>query len=236
MKKEGCVFCQPELSFFPHFELHGVSHIDRVIIHESDNFLVKPDVLPGNPDGIHMLLIPKVHTLNFAGQNEFTDEIGRIMYTLEQHFGPLVVFEHGGLQEGSNHQSVYHAHAHLYGGLDGFDIISYMSDMLNGKLPPDYRNYPHQIVPATNYAFVTDAWRYFQRQPVPYLFIQQRPWGIFVSDPENNMASQITQRAMHLFFSGEIFDWKQLESHPDWQKLSIVRILSLLEKCKHIKR
>jgi hypothetical protein len=148
----------------------------------------------------------------------------------------LVVFEHGGLREEGKHQSIYHAHAHLIGGLEGFDVIRYMSDMLNGQLPPDKLTYPHQIVHAPNHAFVIDAWRYFQEQPVPYLFIQQKPLGIFVPDSEGNMASQITQRAMHLFFSGEILDWKQLESHPDWQKLSIVRILSLLEECKDIKR
>lgn len=237
MKKEGCSFCNSiKEKNFGFLQQYGVDSIHQKIIFESDNFFIKPDSFPVNPNGLHMLLVPKDHVLNFAVKNGLAHEIGKIMYTLEQNFGPLVVFEHGGLQEGSNHQSIYHAHAHLIGGLEEYDVIRYMSDILNGQLPPDFRNYPHQIVSAPDYAFVTNAWEAFQQHKTPYLYIEQGERGIFVPDSEGNMASQITQRAMHLFFSGEIFDWKQLESHPEWQKLSIVRILSLLEKCKHIKR
>src|SRR3989344_5506047 len=143
----NCAFCNSNKMNFPHFGIYGQSDLRSYIVAETDNFLVKPDVLPVNPDGRHMVVYPKEHVYNHAGLVEHSDEVGRLTYDLEQRFGPLVVFEHGGLQPGNNVQSIYHAHFHALGGLEGVDVISWMQYMLNGGLGPD-EIYPYEIVSA----------------------------------------------------------------------------------------
>lgn len=238
-EENKCPLCHLETSKFTHFIDLGVPGIDRYPVAETDHFFVKPDVLPGNPDGRHMLIFPKFHTYNFAqlATPEIIVEVGSLMKELEGFFGPLVVFEHGGLKDGQNHQSVYHAHTHAYGGLEGADVIAYMHDMLNGALEPDGLAYPHTIIPAPDYSFLANLREHFEG--TPYLYIQQGHWAIYASDPNGIMRSQITQRAMHNLFSRQELDWKRIQQHrewgDDWGRLSAQRIMNLIHWHQHNK-
>ncbi len=231
-KEDGCPFCHFGLSNFPHLTELGVPGVDRYTVAETRHFWVKPDVLPGNPEGKHILIIPRPHVYNYAGlaaDSGIVYELGGLMRELEARFGPLVIFEHGGLGPGQNHQSIYHAHFHAYAGLEGVDVISYMHDMLNGGLEPDGLVYPHVII--------KNLKAHFNGNPTSYLYIEQGPWAIYAPDPNGTMRSQITQRAMHLLFSGLKLDWKKIEEHrgwgDDWGKLSAQRIMSLIDFCQN---
>jgi len=150
--KEGCTFCYPKTSNFSHFRRYGKEKLDQFIVVETDDYLVKPDILPGNPDGCHMLIFPKNHIYNLSSLKNHKYRMGTLIKKLENKFGDdFAIFEHGGTGEGNNIQSVYHAHSHIYWGLGGFDLISYMKDMLSGKL--DGVVYPYKIVPAPSYVF-----------------------------------------------------------------------------------
>ena len=226
--KEGCPLCHLEESNFPHFDRYGVDHLDRFTGFESPHFFVKPDVLPNVKSGLHFLLVPKAHEYNLA---EFghTDEVGRILRTMEGKFGPVTIFEHGGIEEGSSNQSIYHAHAHLMFGLKA-RILDYMGDMLNGQLPPDFRVYDYKRIETPDFAFPNNLRQQFQGKP--YLYVQQGGEGIIV---HGDTASQITQRAMHLYSDGVIMDWKTLDQRPDLQKESVIRILKLIKNVRQHK-
>lgn len=221
--KEGCSFCHLEESNFPHFARYGVDHLDRFIGFESPHFLVKPDILPNAP--LHFLLVPKAHEYNFARSNH-TDEVGHILKEMEKKFGKAVIFEHGGIEEGSSNQSIYHAHAHLMYGLKG-RILDYMGNMLNGQLPPDYKVYNYQRIKTPNFAFPNNLHREFKGKP--YFYVQQGGEGLIV---HGDTASQITQRAMHLYTDGVIMNWKEMENDPELQKQSIIRILHLIRSVR----
>jgi len=227
MIKEGCSFCDIGVSDFPHFKEYGVDHLDQFVVAQTDHFNVKPDILPGNPDGRHMLIHPKFHTFNYAEMHAHAQEIGGLLYELEHRFGPLAVFEHGGTKEGNSNQSVYHAHFHAYGGLEGFDIISYMEYMLSGGLG---ERYDYLVKPAPDYAFLLNLKARYNGHP--YLYVEQGPWAIFAEDKDESMKSQITQRSMHQFFSGEILDWKKIPENDIFAKESVRRINNLIHKCR----
>jgi len=230
-KKDNCPFCFIGSYPFPHFEKFGRARLDTFPILETDNFQVKPDILPANPDGRHFLVFPKTHVHNFAqfgGNPLVVDELGRLVYQLEQKFGPLVIFEHGGVNEGNNHQSVYHAHFHVIGGLQGYDIISYMSDMVSGGLGQD-EIYPHRILPAPNYDFLSNLHHRFNGYP--YLYIEQGPWALYIEDGLEQIKSQVTQRAMHNFFSGKILDWKKIPKNEEFARESVRRLANIVDWC-----
>src|SRR3989338_1084130 len=226
----NCAFCNYNNQAFPHYERYGQDNLSRFVVAETDNFLVKPDILPGNSDGRHVLVHPKRHVYNHAGLVGHSDEVGRLTYDLEQKFGPLVVFEHGGLQPGNNVQSVYHAHFHAYGGLEKVDVIAWMQYMLNGGLGSD-EIYPYDIIPAPDFAFITNLSGRFNG--IPYLYVEQGPWGLIVEDCEERMRSQITQRSMHLLFSGEVLDWKKIPESELLARESVRRIRNLIDFCQH---
>lgn len=230
-KKDNCSFCFIGSSYFDHFRRFGRERLDTFPILESAHFQVKPDILPVNPDGRHFLVFPKDHVYNFAqfgGNRSIVDELGRLVYTLEQKFGPLVIFEHGGIQEGDNHQSVYHAHFHAIGGLKGFDIISYMKDMVSGGLGPD-EIYPYRILPAPNYDFLSNLHHRFNGHP--YLYVEQGSWALYIEDLNGQMRSQVTQRAMHKWFSGEILDWKKISENEEFARESVRRLANIVDWC-----
>ena len=153
--------------------------------------------------------------------------MGRILQTMEGKFGQAVIFEHGGIEEGSNNQSIYHAHTHLMFGFGKARILDYMGDMLNGRLAPDFRVYDYKRIKTPDVAFPNNLHNEFQGKP--YFYVQQGGEGIIV---HGDTASQITQRAMHLFSDGVIMDWKRIEENPDWQKQSIIRILKLIRNVR----
>ena len=105
-----------------------------------------PDVLPS---GIfHALVIPHEHRFSFAQNHGLGDEVGRLIYQLEETINrPVAWFEHGGVQEGSKVQSVYHNHAHVI-ATEGYRVIDYMEYELTGM------NIPHQRL------HVSDSGRY----------------------------------------------------------------------------
>lgn len=225
----NCPFCHRQ-NIFPHFQQFGVWNLESYRVAETDHFFVKPDVLPSNPDGRHFLVFPKKHVYNYAGLVEHTWEIGNLIYNLEQRFGPLVIFEHGGIRNGNNVQSVYHAHFHAIGGLEGIDIIDWMKYMLSGGLSSD-EVYPFEEIPAADYAFLNNLSGVFNG--CPYLYVEQGPRAIIVHDPEEKLQSQITQRSMHLFFSGEILDWKKIPENEEFARESVRRLANLIGLCEH---
>jgi len=230
-KKDKCPLCYVGSYPFPHFERFGRQRLDTFSILESDNFKVKPDILPVNPDGRHFLVFPKEHFYNFAqfgGNPLIVDELGRLVYQLEQQFGPLVIFEHGGVKDGNKNQSVYHAHFHAIGGLEGYDIISYMRDMVSGGLG-EGEVYPYQIFPAPNYDFLSNLHHRFNGHP--YLYVEQGPWALYIEDKDEKMKSQVTQRAMHRFFSGQILNWKEIPENEEFARESVRRLANIVDWC-----
>jgi hypothetical protein len=229
-KDPNCSFCYYKNSNFPHFEKFGKERLDRYLVSETDHFQVKPDILPGNPDGRHLLIHPKEHVFNHATLSYYADEVGHLLYSLEKKFGPLVIFEHGGLKSGQNNQSIYHAHFHAYGGLENTDIISYMAKMLKGGLGSE-EVYPFEILPAPDYAFITNLAGRFNNHP--YLYVEQGNWAIIVDDYQEKMKSQVTQRSMHRLFSGEELDWKKIPDREDFARESVRRIANLISLCEN---
>lgn len=226
MYKETCPFCNRYLKDFDFFEDYGLDQIVSFIAFESPNFLVKPDILPGVKTGLHFLLYPKDHIYNLAEVNHI-EEMGSVLRKMEKKFGKMAIFEHGGLEEGNSNQSKYHAHAHIIFGLDKYNMIDYMGDMLDGRLPPDRRQYEYQEIQTPKYAFPLNIREHFQNQP--YLYVQQGRKGIILSGKTTSM---ISQRAVHLLTDGEIMNWKEIEDRPDLQKQSILRILNLIKRCR----
>jgi len=230
-KKDKCSFCYVGSYPFPHFKDFGRARLDIFPILESDNFLVKPDILPTNPDGRHFLVFPKTHVYNFAqfgGNSLIVDELGRLVYQLEQRFGPLVIFEHGGVGEGNNHQSVYHAHFHAIGGLAGYDIIFYIKDMVSGGFGQD-EIYPYRILPAPNYDFLSNLHPHFNGHP--YLYVKQGSRALYIEDQNAGMRSQVTQRAMHRWFSGKVLDWKKIPENEEFARESVRRLANIVDWC-----
>lgn len=225
-----CVLCDYNKQDVPYFQRYGVRKLTSYVVAETPHYQVKPDIIPGNPDGRHLLVHPKEHVYNHAGLVGHSDEIGRLTYDLEQKFGPLVVFEHGGLQPGNNVQSVYHAHFHAYGGLEEVDVIRWMQYMLNGGLGSD-EIYPYEIISAPDRAFITNLSRRFNG--ISYLYVEQGSLGMIVEDREGKMKSQITQRSMHVYFSGQILDWKQIPHNEQFARESVRRISNLVELCEN---
>jgi hypothetical protein len=107
---------------------------------DTEHFKVSPDLLPVEPTGKHVLIVPKPtdkgdHFLSYAGLPSglgYPGEVKAILNRVENAWHTKVsVFEHGSVKSGSKHQSVYHAHAHVM-GTGNLNIIQYMSDVLAG--------------------------------------------------------------------------------------------------------
>ncbi len=229
--KKNCSFCNPNLEKHPHFQEFGLPpNISSYPILQTDFFRVKPDILPVNPDGFHLLLVPRSHILNTTElPEESYREIYELMKRIQELIGPYVIFEHGAIKEGSNHQSVYHAHVHLIGGIECYDVSRYLQDVLQGGLDQDEK-YSYQVIGTPSLVFPENIRKLFGGEaPCPYLYFQQGRQGLIVLDPENKMKSQVTQRAMSRF-SGQQLDWKQIVNGGEEEKIeSARRIRSLLD-------
>lgn len=115
-KDPNCRFCRPQESNFPHFEEYGIKErIDLFPVAQTDNVIVIPNILPVDPEGIHLLGILSPHCFSSAACSDLSVEVGRVILLAKEVVNePLVYLEHGGTNNRSNsHLSVVHAHFHL---------------------------------------------------------------------------------------------------------------------------
>lgn len=233
-----CSFCTPKRPDGKHFQLERVFGLpypmDQVPILESVHFIVKPDILPLEPNGFHALIIPKQykdggHPLAFAELSSFTDEVGHLVSDLETRWQtPILLAEHGANSPGSNHQSVYHAHTHGFGIPAEVDAMQYMKDELRGRGIPFQKL--DNVDPSTPHNLKTAY------QGYSYLYVQFGREAIIAHDPKGVFPSQITQGAIsRLFNCGETLNWKQIglkgEKNPYNAKLAVQRTVNLLTRC-----
>jgi diadenosine tetraphosphate (Ap4A) HIT family hydrolase len=90
--------------------------IDSRILHETERFVVIPDISPLVPG--HVMIVPKAHILCYgavegAAWEEFSGLVNATRKIVGQHYGPSVVLEHGtcSLDDVADHVS--HAHLHI---------------------------------------------------------------------------------------------------------------------------
>ena len=230
-KKVNCVFCNDKLIKHPHFEQFGLRNDpDKMHIFETKNIFVKPELLSSSPEGLHLLVVPKIHRLSFWSLPELSYEVGQIIEKVETEFGrPFVFFEHGSLtQEGSKLQSVYHQHGHLIP--DGSkSVLAYMEDRLKKNYQITYEK-----ISTPDKSPIPNLRRYVKG--FNYLYIQQGREGLIAHDhqegkPADVFPSQITQKSMSLLLSNIEADWKQLPKHQEYARLSAQRIAALINLC-----
>ncbi len=220
-KEQGCTFCNPESVKRPHFNDYGKDRLDLVHFVETDNVLVIPDLLPV---GIHLLMIIKRHNYSFAAHPELVKEVGSALHQTEQITRtPIVFIEHGGIADGGSNQSIYHQHAHLFGA-NGFDLVRFMSNVLNDKQIFYQQFFTPDPSPITNLGQVY--------QNKAYLYLQQGHRGIIAHDPDNSFPSQLAQRNIGWLFENRELDWKQIPHNPELARLSVQKIIELIERCK----
>lgn len=87
-----CVFCHPDTTTNPHFKPFGKADLAQVTLFGTDHIFVKPDLLPGRPDGLHFLMIPKPHQFSFASLPHYQNEVGGLIHRIEKVFGHPFVF------------------------------------------------------------------------------------------------------------------------------------------------
>jgi len=108
----NCPFCR---------ELQGgrlpdFCDIDSRILHETDRFVVMPDISPLVPG--HVMIVPRAHILCYgaveaAARDELSGIVNATRTILGEHYGPSVLLEHGtsSLEPVADH--VTHAHLHV---------------------------------------------------------------------------------------------------------------------------
>lgn len=219
-RKAGCTFCYPEQSTRPHFKEFGVARLDQVKLIETDHIYVVPDLLP---IGAHVLMIIKDHDNSFAVHPDLAEEIGYIHHQLETLFHTQMAFvEHGGVTENGSNQSIYHQHAHIIESKE-FDLIRYMSDVLKAQ------SIEHEIILTPNSSPAVNLQRVFDNQA--YFYLQQGNRGIIAHDPDNHFPSQLAQKNLSLFLEGRVLNWKQISNDHEIAKLSVQKIVELIERC-----
>jgi diadenosine tetraphosphate (Ap4A) HIT family hydrolase len=110
----NCPFCR---------ELQGGSlpefcdaRIDSRILHETERFVVIPDISPLVPG--HVMIVPKAHILCYgaveaAAQEEFLGIVNAARTIIREHYGPSVILEHGTCSVDDVADHVSHAHLHI---------------------------------------------------------------------------------------------------------------------------
>jgi diadenosine tetraphosphate (Ap4A) HIT family hydrolase len=117
------------------------ANIDSRILHETDRFVVIPDISPLVPG--HVMIVPKAHILSYGAlrpdeQDEFSCVVNATRTILREYYGPSVLLEHGtsSLEPVADH--VTHAHLHIVpaeidirGALSNFNTttIASLSDL-----------------------------------------------------------------------------------------------------------
>lgn len=227
MSADTCTFCNPQFTRFDHFSRYGKERIDLCHLWETDNIIVKPDILPVHPDGLHFLMIPKPHRLAFAQLPEYKDEVGGLLYQIEQELAtPIIFAEHGGgsAENGyteSKNQSVYHQHAHLVAG-EG-DVLQYMADTMPSE------GLECQWWADNDANPIGEAAKLYTGHP--YLYVQSGNRGLWVEDRGDTMKSQVTQRNLSRYF-GQVVNWKAMAEDEEMARLSVSRIAAAIERCK----
>lgn len=219
-QKSGCTFCHPEKSVRPHFAEYGVSRLDLVKLVETDHIFVVPDLLPV---GAHVLMVIKKHDYSFAAHPNLAEEVGYMHHQLEYLFHTQMAFiEHGGITDGGSNQSIYHQHAHIIEA-KGFDFIRCMSDVL------EEQSLEHEIIFTPNASPAVNLQHAFDNQA--YFYLQQGNRGIIAHDQNNTFPSQLAQKNLGLLLEGRELNWKQIPQDPDLAKLSVQKIVNLIERC-----
>jgi diadenosine tetraphosphate (Ap4A) HIT family hydrolase len=90
--------------------------IDSRILHETDRFVVIPDISPLVPG--HVMIVPKAHILCFgavddAARDEFSCIVNATRTVVKEHYGPSVLLEHGTSSLDPVADHVTHAHLHI---------------------------------------------------------------------------------------------------------------------------
>jgi hypothetical protein len=224
MIKENCEFCNQTQDRFQHFSEYGVDRIDLTRLWQTDKLFVKPDVLPVS-GGFHGLVIPFEHRFSFAQNHGLNEEVGQLLSTIKEKIGKdLVWFEHGGIQEGSKVQSVYHNHAHII-ATEEVRVLDFMEDVLDEMNIHTSRLVGVDASPAFNVHALG-------LEDKGYIYIQQKSEALLAINDDDSFPSQIAQRNMSRLLSGRELNWKQLDTDPELAKLSIVRILDIINLCK----
>ncbi len=223
-----CHFCVPsrgsDRPYVAHFAVSGRERLDQVVLFQTENIKVLPDLLPVHPDGLHLLLIPKPHRYSFAAIPELSDEVGITIKALEKMTNEqLIVFEHGGTKEGGSNQSVYHQHAHLIGSQEK-NVLKYMSEVL------DQAKIEYERISTTDASPIVNLQSIFQNHG--YFYIQQGRSGLMAHDPNDRFPSQLAQLNMSQLLTGNGLNWKQIPTNDDLARLSIERIINLIDICK----
>jgi diadenosine tetraphosphate (Ap4A) HIT family hydrolase len=111
---ENCPFCRElQSGKLPDF---CAADIDSRILHETDRFVVLPDISPLVPG--HVMIVPKAHILCYgavepAAQEEFSCIVNAARTILSEHYGPSVLLEHGTSSREPVADHVTHAHLHI---------------------------------------------------------------------------------------------------------------------------
>jgi diadenosine tetraphosphate (Ap4A) HIT family hydrolase len=111
---ENCPFCRElQSGKLPDF---CAAEIDSRILHETDRFVVLPDISPLVPG--HVMIVPKAHILCYgavepAAQEEFSCIVNATRTLLSEHYGPSVLLEHGTSSREPVADHVTHAHLHI---------------------------------------------------------------------------------------------------------------------------
>lgn len=233
--KEGkCVFCEPKSVDHAYFRKYGRERIDLARVYETSNLFVKVDNLPVSPTGQHFLVISKKHCVAFGQRPDLKDELGHVLYEMEQiSRQPMVFIEHGGglPQFGhgpSNNQSVYHVHGHII-ETGGFNIIESMKDVLSRKEKINYKTV--ELSDLSPIKFLKQNYTGH-----PYLYIQQHNRAIWTVDSNGTFPSQIAQRNMSNLLSGEVLDWKKINYKDQLARESVTRISRIVDECKYSAR
>ena len=90
--------------------------VESRILHETDRFVVVPDISPLVPG--HVMILPKAHILCYgaveaAAHDEFLAIVNATRTILREHYGPSVILEHGTSSIDDVADHVTHAHLHI---------------------------------------------------------------------------------------------------------------------------
>jgi diadenosine tetraphosphate (Ap4A) HIT family hydrolase len=110
----NCPFCRElQSGKLPEF---CDADIDSRILHETNNFVVIPDISPLVPG--HVMIVPKAHILCYgsveaAAWDEFLGIVNATRAIIREHYGASVILEHGTRSVDDVADHVSHAHLHI---------------------------------------------------------------------------------------------------------------------------
>ena len=92
------------------------AEIDSRILHETNRFVVLPDISPLVPG--HVMIVPKAHILCYGAieataWDEFLGIVNAARAIIKQYYGPPVILEHGTSPLAPVADHVTHAHLHI---------------------------------------------------------------------------------------------------------------------------